>query len=321
MTLDASAWVQLVGGKAVVNLDENYVLKLIDAIKAKANNQDQLKLIVNLGSVNYESLEVLVSDSIVKAAKAAGIEEIEIVVNSLSVTLPVQQFADALKLQITKKSDAAITTITELKLASDVYEFGLQVGGKQVTTFRQPIIITLPIRDVNVDQELLSVVKIVNNKLEFHGGVGNGKFIVEPRDAFSSYAVVENKVSFTDIASVQSWAGRQIQVVAAKGAIEGRSNGIFAPQDSVTRAEFSKMLIRALNLENSMATESFADVNTSDWFAPYVAAAAEKGIIQGRSSTSFAPHAKITRAEMATMISRALKVSKDLGMNPLWRAC
>ena len=95
MTLDASAWVQLVGGKAVVNLDENYVLKLIDAIKAKANNQDQLKLIVNLGSVNYESLEVLVSDSIVKAA--AGIEEIEIVVNSLSVTLPVQQFADALK--------------------------------------------------------------------------------------------------------------------------------------------------------------------------------------------------------------------------------
>lgn len=313
LNLDASAWVQLVDGKAVVNLDENYVLKLIDAIKAKANGQDELKLIVNQGSVNYESLEVLLTDNIVKAAKAAGIDEIEIVVNSLSVTLPIQQFVDSLKLQIIKKADAAITTITQLKLASDVYEFGLQVGGKQVTTFRQPIIITLPIRDVNADQELLSVVKIVNNKLEFHGGVVNGKFIVEPRDTFSSYAVVENKVSFTDIEKVQSWAGRQIQVVAAKGAIEGRSNGIFAPQDPVTRAEFSKMLIRALNLENSMATESFTDVNANDWFAPYVAAAAEKGIIQGRSSTSFAPHAKITRAEMATMISRALKVSKDLG--------
>ena len=50
-----------------MNLDENYVLKLIDAIKAKANNQDELKLVVNLGTVNYESLEVLVSDSIVKA--------------------------------------------------------------------------------------------------------------------------------------------------------------------------------------------------------------------------------------------------------------
>ncbi|MFI2857096.1 S-layer homology domain-containing protein [Paenibacillus sp. JSM ZJ436] len=313
LEFDASKSVQVEAGQAVVKLDNASVLKLIGAIKAKAGAQDQLKLTLDLGSVDYESLEVPLSADIVKAANEAGIKTIEIAVNGLTVSLPIQQFSSALSLQVAKKADTAVTVITNLTLASDVYEFGLEVNGKQVTSFRQPIIIALPLRDVNVDQELLSVVKIVGNQLQIQGGVVNGDVIVEPRDTFSSYAVVENKVSFSDIGSVQSWAGRQIQVVAAKGAIDGRPNGLFAPKDSVTRAEFSKMLVRALNLENSLASEPFTDVYTGDWFAPYVAAAAEKGIIQGRSSTTFAPHAKITRAEMAVMISRALKVSQDLG--------
>ena len=75
----------------------------------------------------------------------------------------------------------------------------------------------------------------------------------------------------------------------------------------MSRAEFAKMSVRALNLENSFAEESFRDVNAGQWFTPYVAAAASKGIITGRSADVFAPQDKITRAEMATMISRALK--------------
>jgi hypothetical protein len=67
------------------------------------------------------------------------------------------------------------------------------------------------------------------------------------------------------------------------------------------------MLIRALNLENNSAVQSFSDVSSSAWYAPYVAVAAEKGIITGRSAAKFDPNATITRAEMATMISRAVK--------------
>lgn len=67
------------------------------------------------------------------------------------------------------------------------------------------------------------------------------------------------------------------------------------------------MLIRALNLENNSAVQSFSDVSSTAWYAPYVAVAAEKGIITGRSAVKFDPNATITRAEMATMISRALK--------------
>lgn len=198
-----------------------------------------------------------------------------------------------------------------MKLASSVYDFELTVGGVVTSTFKQPIIIKLPLKNTEgLDKELLSVAKVVYKELQYQGGVVDGDYITEPRDGFSSYAVLENKVSFKDVASVQAWAGRQISVVAAKGAIEGVGNGNFAPKSNVTRAEFAKMLIRALNLENNSAKQSFGDVSSTAWYAPYVAVAAEKGIITGRSAAQFDPSATITRAEMATMIARAVKSQK-----------
>lgn len=312
LSVDASKLLIIKDGNATLQLNDADILKVIDAIKAAAGTQKDLTLTLDLGKVDAKTISAPISKAILDAAKSAGIKNIAITVNGLTITLPLDQFKGALSLSITKQEDTAVTSLTKLQLASDVYEFGVQEDGKQVTSFQNPITVRIPLRSVNVDRELLSVAKIVNGTLEFQGGVVDGQFIVEPRDTFSSYAVIENKVSFNDISSVESWAGRQIQVVAAKGAIEGKAAGVFAPKDAVTRAEFAKMLIRALNLENSSATESFSDVNASDWFAPYVAAAVEKGIIQGRTSDRFAPKDQISRAEMATMISRALKASGKL---------
>lgn len=312
LSVDASKLLIIKDGNATLQLKDADILKVIDAIKAAAGTQKDLTLTLDLGKVDAKTISAPISKAILDAAKSAGIKNIAVTVNGLTITLPLDQFKGALSLSITKQEDTAVTSLTKLQLASDVYEFGVQEDGKQVISFQNPITVRIPLRSVNVDRELLSVAKIVNGTLEFQGGVVDGQFIVEPRDTFSSYAVIENKVSFNDISSVESWAGRQIQVVAAKGAIEGKAAGVFAPKDAVTRAEFAKMLIRALNLENSSATESFSDVNASDWFAPYVAAAVEKGIIQGRSSDRFAPKDQISRAEMATMISRALKASGKL---------
>lgn len=312
LSVDASKLLVIKDGNATLQLKDADILKVIDAIKAAAGTQKDLTLTLDLGKVDAKTISAPISKTIVDAAKSAGIKNIAVTVNGLTITLPLDQFKGALSLSITKQEDTAVTSLTKLQLASDVYEFGVKEDRKQVTSFQNPITVRIPLRSVNVDRELLSVAKIVNGTLEFQGGVVDGQFIVEPRDTFSSYAVIENKVFFNDISSVESWAGRQIQVVAAKGAIEGKATGVFAPKDAVTRAEFAKMLIRALNLENSSATESFSDVNASDWFAPYVAAAVEKGIIQGRSSDRFAPKDQISRAEMATMISRALKASGKL---------
>ncbi|MEK8215878.1 S-layer homology domain-containing protein [Paenibacillus sp. FSL L8-0463] len=310
---DASKYVVITGDKATVKLVDADILAAFDKLVAAAKAvgyTGPLTLTLDLGPIKVSTVEVPLSEVIVDAATAKGIANMGVTYNSLTVTIPMAQFSTEVALTVTTAADTTVTSITKLKLASSVYDFGFTVKNVPTTTFKQPLTIKLPLKDTTgLDKELLSVAKVVYSNLQFQGGVLDGEYIVEPRDTFSSYAVLENKVSFSDIAKVQAWAGRQIQVVAAKGAIEGIGNGKFAPKNNVTRAEFAKMLVRALNLENSTATESFTDVSSTAWYAPYVAVAAEKGIIQGRTSTTFDPTATITRAEMATLISRALKLT------------
>lgn len=308
---DVSKLVTIVGDKATLKLVDADVLKAFDALLAANPGKTGLTLTLDLGTVNAKTVEVPLSKAIIEAAKAKGIANIAITFNGLTVTIPVGQFSEAITLTASTAADSTVTSVSSLKLASSVYDFELKVGDVATTTFKEPITLKLPLKNTEgLDRELLSVAKVVYGALQFQGGVVDGDHIVEPRDSFSSYAVLENKVSFKDIASVQAWAGRQISVVAAKGAIEGVGNGNFAPKSNVTRAEFAKMLIRALNLENNSAKHSFSDVSSTAWYAPYVAVAAEKGIITGRSAAQFDPSATITRAEMATMIARAVKAQK-----------
>ncbi|GKS11743.1 hypothetical protein YDYSY3_27430 [Paenibacillus chitinolyticus] len=59
------------------------------------------------------------------------------------------------------------------------------------------------------------------------------------------------------------------------------------------------------------AEHSFSDADKiPSWGAPYVAAAAKAGLIQGRDNNEFEPTATATRAESATMILSLLKYLK-----------
>jgi hypothetical protein len=287
--------------------------KLLDTAKA-GDQMPDMNLKLDIGAISESSVAFKLPENVIKKAIDAGLDGVQMKLGDVTVTVPLGgEFSKAIDFNVTKKSGADAKLVTDLKLLSQVFDFSLSVGGNSITKFDKPVTIRIPLGNLgSVDKELLSVAKIVDGKLIFQGGTIEGNEIVEPRDTFSSYVVVENKVSFKDIESVQSWAGRQIQVIAAKGAVEGKSEGMFAPKDLITRAEFAKMLIRALNLEDSSATSMFTDVNTTDWSAPYVAAAAKLGIIQGRSTYLFSPKDTITRAEMATMIARALKVTHNL---------
>ena len=305
-------------GKAMLKLDEDKALSAIAGIgaaikalkEATGEGFGKVKVTIDLGDVTQNEVAIGLSDKIIKQAIASGLDAVSLKVGGLTAELPVGgTFTGAIDFTI-NKSDASEDVTGGLQAASQVYDFGLTVGGVATTTFSQPIVISIPLGNTEgLDKELLTVAKIVDGRLEIHGGKVKGNTIVESRNTFSSYVVVENKVAFNDTAAVQEWAGRAIEVVAAKGAIIGKSEGVFAPADQVTRAEFAKMLIHALDLDRASAKESFVDVKSGDWFAPYVAAAAEQGLINGRSATEFDPNAEITRAEMATMIARALKAA------------
>ncbi|MHC0037887.1 S-layer homology domain-containing protein [Pseudoneobacillus sp. C159] len=76
------------------------------------------------------------------------------------------------------------------------------------------------------------------------------------------------------------------------------------PDGKITRAQFTKMIVNALDLQQNGVSETFTDVKESDWYAPYVAIANSHGIIKG-SNGKFLPKNDITREQMALMIYRA----------------
>ena len=314
-------------GTVTVTVSGGQILETINQIAQIKQNLEQLieeagveietpqvVLTVEIGDVEETNLDVKLPAEIVQAAQEAGLAGLEIKSDVITATIPVGgQFSGDVDFKVGTRDTTEVNVETNLRVAAKVYELAVDIDGEPVTEFDPPILLRIPISLAgNVDVDLLSVAKIVDGGFIFYGGYVEGNEIVEARESLSTYTVVENKVAFNDTAGVRSWAGRAIEVMAAKGAIEGRGGGVFDPGTSVTRAEFAKMLVKALDLESAKATTNFADVKSTDWFAPYVASAVKHGIIQGRSAQIFDPHAKITRAEMATMIARALKVKQNV---------
>ena len=103
------------------------------------------------------------------------------------------------------------------------------------------------------------------------------------------------------IASVE-WAKESIEALADKGVLNGKGDGKFAPNDSVTREEFVTMLIRATGIASEESEKSFTDVPSDAWFYNSVQTAAAKGIINGRENGSFGAGENITRQDMAVIV-------------------
>ncbi|RHW32730.1 S-layer homology domain-containing protein [Lysinibacillus yapensis] len=83
------------------------------------------------------------------------------------------------------------------------------------------------------------------------------------------------------------------------------------PNNSITRAEFTKILVNAMNLREDGKGKTFSDVKPSSWYSEYVNIAGSHGIIQGKTADTFGPNDKITRVQMAVMIYRAFQPTID----------
>lgn len=113
---------------------------------------------------------------------------------------------------------------------------------------------------------------------------------------------------FTDIENC--WARDDIEALARRGLVKGRSGNCYEPGGEVTRAEFAALLVRALGLQEKVLEEGqFDDVDASDWYAGSAAAAAAQGIIAGNDGRLFKPEHNINREEMAVMIIRAARIA------------
>ena len=114
---------------------------------------------------------------------------------------------------------------------------------------------------------------------------------------------------FNDLGNYGSETITAIDFLRDRGVVNGTGNGRFAPGDSIRRGDFSLMLWRAFQFENSGAPGSFADVPSSAYYASAVNTLSGLRIVNGTGSNRFQPNSTISRQDAAVMIQRTLQAA------------
>ncbi|GKV70607.1 hypothetical protein NCCP2716_31050 [Sporosarcina sp. NCCP-2716] len=110
--------------------------------------------------------------------------------------------------------------------------------------------------------------------------------------------------SFPDVPKTNRFHD-EINFLVSKDIISGYSNGIFQPAKDVTRGEAAIMVSRMLKLNSTPRNTKFKDVGKDYGASGYIAAAADRGLINGYADGTFRPNNKITRGDMAIILERS----------------
>ena len=138
-----------------------------------------------------------------------------------------------------------------------------------------------------------------------------------------SYKPEEDKTpkygDFSDLKTGR-WYEAGVTFALKNGLMNGVGGGKFDPDGSVTRGMLVTILYR---VEKTPSVEGmknpFTDVKSGAWYTDAIVWAADQGIVNGTSATTFAPDAFITREQIATILYRyakAEKTEKDLSAYP-----
>ncbi|SFL93330.1 Cadherin-like beta sandwich domain-containing protein [Paenibacillus sp. 1_12] len=123
----------------------------------------------------------------------------------------------------------------------------------------------------------------------------------------SMYAVISNSQTFADVQG--HWAQTAVTDLASRIIVDGKSADRFEPDQSVTRAEFTAMVMRSLGLAPQSRAIPYGDVTASDWFGPIVAEASNYGLISGYEDQTFRPNLPISRAEATAILNKAWTIA------------
>ena len=147
-------------------------------------------------------------------------------------------------------------------------------------------------------------------------GVSSIQFAPERSLTRAEAAVVLNRMlklpfppkdyaGFSDTAS--HWARDEIRSAKYHNLIKGFDDNIFSPNQPVSREEMVVMIDRALSISKAtVQAQIFIDVNPldNDWSYDAIMNLYQAGIIDGYSDGTFRPSDSVTRASLATMLSR-----------------
>ncbi|MDP4153185.1 MAG: lamin tail domain-containing protein [Bacillota bacterium] len=130
-----------------------------------------------------------------------------------------------------------------------------------------------------------------DGKVSWHGEVSG------------NVAVFYRDISFYD--TTGKWYENAAKYMAARSIVNGVGDGKFAPNNNISRADITLMLMRAFAGDKT-GTGTFDDVDASAYYASAVATAKDLGIATGAYG-NFNPQANVTRQDMFVLLARTLK--------------
>ena len=108
-----------------------------------------------------------------------------------------------------------------------------------------------------------------------------------------------------------AWYAEAVSAAVDNGLLYGKSSTIIDPNGDMTRAEMAAIINRSFGCYKTADISQYKDVAKSKWYYKDVAMAVQMGTYNGRSASSMAPDAPISRQEAMTVVARALELDYD----------
>ena len=116
-----------------------------------------------------------------------------------------------------------------------------------------------------------------------------------------------------------AWYAEAVSAAVDNGLLYGKSSTIIDPNGDMTRAEMAAIINRSFGCYKTADISQYKDVSKSKWYYDDIAMSVQMGTYNGRSSSSMAPDAPITREEAMTVVARALELDYDAYAMPALR--
>lgn len=164
----------------------------------------------------------------------------------------------------------------------------------------RPVTLVLPLNNSSLTAEQLKALAVFIEHSDGTKELVKGEIVPYGQTGKSGIQFNISKFSTFTVVLAQDPAAQ------VKAYMTGYADGTFKPGTSITRAEAASIIARTFSQSAVTAGVAYSDVAASHWAAEAIGQVSRSGMMKGYTDGSFKPNQTITRAEMATLLSRLI---------------